>query len=111
MTAGVLLKTVSASQHMSRSLVFIGVCTETGTEYPKVVLIMTQFLHYNSAVIWTFSCPLVCFHLESRPAASPCSVQLVWLVRELVKSSIMGADGVVMTLLKQIAGEMLTQAG
>ncbi|XP_011607537.2 integrator complex subunit 3 isoform X1 [Takifugu rubripes] len=30
--------------------------------------------------------------------------QLVWLVRELVKSSIMGADGVVMTLLKQIAG-------
>lgn len=30
--------------------------------------------------------------------------QLVWLVRELVKSSIMGADGVVMTLLKQVAG-------
>lgn len=32
-------------------------------------------------------------------------VQLVWLVRELVKSGVMGADGVVMTLLKQIAGE------
>ncbi|XP_061905249.1 integrator complex subunit 3 isoform X2 [Entelurus aequoreus] len=30
--------------------------------------------------------------------------QLVWLVRELVKSSVIGADGVVMTLLKQIAG-------
>ncbi|KAK9527056.1 hypothetical protein VZT92_015721 [Zoarces viviparus] len=30
--------------------------------------------------------------------------QLVWLVRELVKSGVMGADGVVMTLLKQIAG-------
>ncbi|KAI3359049.1 hypothetical protein L3Q82_015418 [Scortum barcoo] len=30
--------------------------------------------------------------------------QLVWLVRELVKSGMMGADGVVMTLLKQIAG-------
>uniref|UniRef100_A0A8C4F2Y0 Integrator complex subunit 3 n=1 Tax=Dicentrarchus labrax TaxID=13489 RepID=A0A8C4F2Y0_DICLA len=30
--------------------------------------------------------------------------QLVWLVRELVKSSMMGTDGVVMTLLKQIAG-------
>uniref|UniRef100_A0A4W6DUC8 Integrator complex subunit 3 n=1 Tax=Lates calcarifer TaxID=8187 RepID=A0A4W6DUC8_LATCA len=29
--------------------------------------------------------------------------QLVWLVRELVKSGVMGADGVVMTLLKQIA--------
>lgn len=32
-------------------------------------------------------------------------VQLVWLVRELVKSGIMGADGVVMTLLKQVAGQ------
>uniref|UniRef100_A0A669BXQ0 Integrator complex subunit 3 n=2 Tax=Pseudocrenilabrinae TaxID=318546 RepID=A0A669BXQ0_ORENI len=30
--------------------------------------------------------------------------QLVWLVRELVKSGVMGADGVIMTLLKQIAG-------
>lgn len=35
-------------------------------------------------------------------------VQLVWLVRELVKSGMMGADGVVMTLLKQIAGQTLT---
>lgn len=32
-------------------------------------------------------------------------VQLVWLVRELVKSGIMGADGVLMTLLKQVAGQ------
>lgn len=32
-------------------------------------------------------------------------MQLVWLVRELVKSGIMGADGVVMTLLKQVAGQ------
>uniref|UniRef100_A0A3P9KN34 Integrator complex subunit 3 n=1 Tax=Oryzias latipes TaxID=8090 RepID=A0A3P9KN34_ORYLA len=30
--------------------------------------------------------------------------QLVWLVRELVKSGVIGADGVIMTLLKQIAG-------
>ncbi|KAF7647220.1 hypothetical protein LDENG_00175750 [Lucifuga dentata] len=30
--------------------------------------------------------------------------QLVWLVRELVKSGVLGADGVVMTLMKQIAG-------
>ncbi|XP_069024802.1 integrator complex subunit 3 isoform X1 [Embiotoca jacksoni] len=30
--------------------------------------------------------------------------QLVWLVRELVKSSVVGADGVIMTLLKQVAG-------
>ncbi|XP_061598027.1 integrator complex subunit 3 [Cololabis saira] len=30
--------------------------------------------------------------------------QLVWLVRELVKSGVVGADGVIMTLLKQIAG-------
>lgn len=30
--------------------------------------------------------------------------QMVWLVRELVKTGVMGADGVVMTLLKQIAG-------
>ncbi|XP_057684212.1 integrator complex subunit 3 isoform X2 [Corythoichthys intestinalis] len=30
--------------------------------------------------------------------------QLVWLVRELVKSGVMATDGVVMTLLKQIAG-------
>ncbi|XP_077403950.1 integrator complex subunit 3 [Vanacampus margaritifer] len=30
--------------------------------------------------------------------------QLVWLIRELVKSGVMAADGVVMTLLKQIAG-------
>lgn len=40
----------------------------------------------------------------------PFSAQLVWLVRELVKSGIMGADGVVMTLLKQIAGETLARA-
>lgn len=37
-------------------------------------------------------------------------MQLVWLVRELVKSGIIGADGVVMTLLKQIAGETLPHA-
>ncbi|KAM4540129.1 integrator complex subunit 3 isoform 1-T1 [Odontesthes bonariensis] len=30
--------------------------------------------------------------------------QLVWLVRELVKSGVIGADGVIMTLQKQIAG-------
>ena len=36
------------------------------------------------------------------------SLQLVWLVRELVKSGMMGADGVVMTLLKQIAGQTHT---
>ncbi|XP_028296665.1 integrator complex subunit 3 isoform X1 [Gouania willdenowi] len=30
--------------------------------------------------------------------------QLVWLVRELVKNGVIGADGVVMTLLKQVAG-------
>lgn len=30
--------------------------------------------------------------------------QLVWLVRELVKSGVIGADGVLMTLMKQIAG-------
>ncbi|KAK5884175.1 hypothetical protein CesoFtcFv8_020430 [Champsocephalus esox] len=30
--------------------------------------------------------------------------QLVWLVKELVKSGVVGADGVLMTLLKQIAG-------
>ncbi|XP_055013298.1 integrator complex subunit 3 [Boleophthalmus pectinirostris] len=30
--------------------------------------------------------------------------QVVWLVRELVKTGVMGADGVLMTLLKQIAG-------
>lgn len=34
----------------------------------------------------------------------PCG-QLVWLVRELVKSGVIGADGVLMTLMKQIAGE------
>lgn len=34
-------------------------------------------------------------------------VQLVWLVRELVKSGVIGADGVIMTLLKQIAGQTL----
>ncbi len=30
--------------------------------------------------------------------------QLVWLVKELVKSGVIGADGVLMTLMKQIAG-------
>ncbi|KAM9776841.1 integrator complex subunit 3 isoform X2 [Syngnathus typhle] len=34
--------------------------------------------------------------------------QLVWLVRELVKSGVMAVDGVVMTLLKQIAGGDVT---
>lgn len=34
--------------------------------------------------------------------------QLVWLVRELVKSGVIGADGVVMTLMKQIAGGDVT---
>lgn len=29
----------------------------------------------------------------------------MWLVRELVKSGVIGADGVIMTLLKQIAGQ------
>lgn len=38
-------------------------------------------------------------------------VQLVWLVRELVKSGIMGADGVVMTLLKQVAGQCVRVCG
>ncbi|XP_051992722.1 integrator complex subunit 3 [Xyrauchen texanus] len=33
-----------------------------------------------------------------------CRTQLVWLVRELVKSGVIGADGVLMTLMKQIAG-------
>uniref|UniRef100_A0A8C5QML7 Integrator complex subunit 3 n=1 Tax=Leptobrachium leishanense TaxID=445787 RepID=A0A8C5QML7_9ANUR len=33
-----------------------------------------------------------------------CRTQLVWLVRELVKSSVLGADGVCMTFMKQIAG-------
>lgn len=32
-------------------------------------------------------------------------VQLVWLLRELVKSGVLGADGVCMTFMKQIAGE------
>ncbi|XP_043935906.1 integrator complex subunit 3 isoform X2 [Protopterus annectens] len=35
--------------------------------------------------------------------------QLVWLVRELVKSAVLGADGVCMTLMKQIAGGDVTQ--
>ncbi|XP_018427857.1 PREDICTED: integrator complex subunit 3 isoform X1 [Nanorana parkeri] len=33
-----------------------------------------------------------------------CRTQLIWLVRELVKSSVLGADGVCMTFMKQIAG-------
>ncbi|KAJ8386482.1 hypothetical protein AAFF_G00169520 [Aldrovandia affinis] len=33
-----------------------------------------------------------------------CRTQLVWLVRELVKNGVIGADGVLMTLMKQIAG-------
>uniref|UniRef100_A0A8C2DYT4 Integrator complex subunit 3 n=1 Tax=Cyprinus carpio TaxID=7962 RepID=A0A8C2DYT4_CYPCA len=33
-----------------------------------------------------------------------CRTQLVWLVKELVKSGVIGADGVLMTLMKQIAG-------
>ncbi|KAL0962282.1 hypothetical protein UPYG_G00338080 [Umbra pygmaea] len=33
-----------------------------------------------------------------------CRTQLVWMVRELVKSGVIGADGVLMTLMKQIAG-------
>jgi len=33
------------------------------------------------------------------------SAQLVWLLRELVKSGVLGADGVCMTFMKQIAGE------
>lgn len=31
-------------------------------------------------------------------------IQLVWLLRELVKSGVLGADGVCMTFMKQIAG-------
>lgn len=37
------------------------------------------------------------------PSASP---QLMWLLRELVKSGVLGADGVCMTFMKQIAGEL-----
>lgn len=41
------------------------------------------------------------------PAPHPSSslLQLVWLVRELVKGGVLGADGVCMTFMKQIAGE------
>ncbi|NWI66159.1 INT3 protein, partial [Todus mexicanus] len=34
-----------------------------------------------------------------------CRTQLVWLLRELVKSGVLGADGVCMTFMKQIAGD------
>lgn len=34
------------------------------------------------------------------------SAQLVWLLRELVKSGVLGADGVCMTFMKQIAGKL-----
>ncbi|XP_062343310.1 integrator complex subunit 3 isoform X2 [Osmerus eperlanus] len=37
-----------------------------------------------------------------------CRTQLVWLVRELVKTGVIGADGVLMTLMKQIAGGDIT---
>uniref|UniRef100_A0AAZ3QMN8 Integrator complex subunit 3 n=2 Tax=Oncorhynchus TaxID=8016 RepID=A0AAZ3QMN8_ONCTS len=37
-----------------------------------------------------------------------CRTQLVWLVRELVKSGVIGADGILMTLMKQIAGGDIT---
>ncbi|XP_034523464.1 integrator complex subunit 3 isoform X3 [Ailuropoda melanoleuca] len=37
-----------------------------------------------------------------------CRTQLVWLVRELVKSGVLGADGVCMTFMKQIAGGDVT---
>nr|XP_060499242.1 integrator complex subunit 3 [Panthera onca] len=37
-----------------------------------------------------------------------CRTQLVWLVRELVKSAVLGADGVCMTFMKQIAGGDVT---
>lgn len=30
----------------------------------------------------------------------------MWLLRELVKSGVLGADGVCMTFMKQIAGEL-----
>ncbi|XP_067832119.1 integrator complex subunit 3 [Heptranchias perlo] len=35
-------------------------------------------------------------------------IQLVWLVREIVKNAVLGADGVCMTLMKQIAGGDVT---
>lgn len=31
----------------------------------------------------------------------------MWLVRELVKSGVLGADGVCMTFMKQIAGKLV----
>lgn len=37
-----------------------------------------------------------------------CRTQLVWLVRELVKGGVLGADGVCMTFMKQIAGGDVT---
>ncbi|NXD60562.1 INT3 protein, partial [Corvus moneduloides] len=37
-----------------------------------------------------------------------CRTQLVWLLRELVKSGVLGADGVCMTFMKQIAGGDVT---
>lgn len=39
------------------------------------------------------------------PHLSSSLLQLVWLVRELVKGGVLGADGVCMTFMKQIAGE------
>lgn len=40
----------------------------------------------------------------AEPALTSPPVQLVWLLRELVKSGVLGADGVCMTFMKQIAG-------
>ncbi|KAL8184577.1 UNVERIFIED_CONTAM: Integrator complex subunit 3 [Gekko kuhli] len=35
-------------------------------------------------------------------------VQIVWLVRELVRSGVLGSDGICMTFMKQIAGGDVT---
>lgn len=40
----------------------------------------------------------------AEPALTSPPIQLVWLLRELVKSGVLGADGVCMTFMKQIAG-------
>lgn len=42
----------------------------------------------------------------TRPTFLSASAQLLWLLRELVKSGVLGADGVCMTFMKQIAGEL-----
>ena len=70
-------------------------------------MLVFSFFCYANATIPTTCLQASHFSMSNpQPTFPSASAQLMWLLRELVKSGVLGADGVCMTFMKQIAGEL-----